>query len=177
MLHKRWAYRFAGGQDCALCASVFPFMAIVFLLRLSAPIPSVADVGRSGGSMKEQPTKQARPLIRAGHQQDSSPRRAHVSLWSHQVAGLDSFLQHHPSAKRVVLRNVLVQPPDTQSLDTSLIRSRIARVLHFSTLSPLEASMLRDYQLYGTFYDPPSKDMSELQVPLSDITKVLTTIF
>lgn len=177
MLHKGRAYRFSSGQDCALFASVFPFIAIVYLLRLSAPIPSVADVERFGGSMKERPTKQGRPLIKVEHQHDSSPHRTHEVLGSHQIATLDSFLQYHPTARRIVLRNVLVQQPDTQSLDRSLIRSRIARVLRFSTLSPLEASMLRDYQLYGTFYDPHNKDMSKLQVPLTDITKVLMEIF
>lgn len=62
-------------------------------------------------------------------------------------------------------------------LDTSFIRVRIARMLNVPGLSPLEASMFRDYELYGTYYDPPNIGMDEFQLPLSDVTTALSKIF
>jgi len=91
--------------------------------------------------------------------------------------GIREAFVPHVTLQQDVFRRMAPPGRVNSPSDTSFIRARIARMLNVPGLSPLEASMLRDYELYGTYYDPPNIDMDEFQLPLSDVTTALSKIF
>jgi hypothetical protein len=117
-----------------------------------------------------QTTKQTSELLWLNPWPDAAPL-------SYHIAALDSFIQLHPDAKRVALSNMLVGHSYRLRQDASPTRSGIAKMLRAPNLNALELSMLRCYQLHGTYRSPLNNNMLQLQISISDILNLFSNIF